>query len=118
MKLGRPGSNGFASVEARKTAQTGVAFTVATHPSATIVAMSERRLLLITAADCHLCAHARAVLTALGLEAREVDVESPEAQELATEGVPLAFRPVLCDGKRVLAYGRLSERVLRRTLAA
>ncbi len=81
------------------------------------MAMSEPRL-LITAADCHLCAHARAVLSALGLEAREVDVGSVEAQELARHGVPLVLLPVLLEGEQVLGYGRLSERALRRKLAA
>lgn len=84
----------------------------------TIDSMSERRLLLVTASDCHLCAHARRVLAELGLGAREVDVESPEARALAAAGVALAFLPVLWDGERVLAYGRLSERALRRRLAA
>ncbi len=80
--------------------------------------MSDRSLLLITAADCHLCAHARAVVAALGLEVREVDVESAEAHQLATHGVALVVLPVLLEGDRVLGYGRLSERALRRTLAA
>lgn len=79
--------------------------------------MSERTLVLITSSDCHLCARARTVLAALGLTAREVDVESREARELAEAGAPLAFLPVLWDGERVLAYGRLSERALRRKLA-
>lgn len=72
--------------------------------------------MLITAEDCHLCEHAHTVLAALGLEAREVSVDSPEAQLLAQRGLPLAFLPVLTDGERVLAYGRLSERRLRRDL--
>ena len=80
--------------------------------------MSGRRLRLITASDCHLCGHARAVLAALGLEASEVDVGSAEAHELAARGVPLAFLPVLLEGDQVLGYGRLSERSLRRKLAA
>lgn len=80
--------------------------------------MSDRSLLLITAADCHLCVHARAVVAALGLEVREADVESAEAHQLATHGVGLVVLPVLLEGDRVLGYGRLSERALRRTLAA
>lgn len=75
-------------------------------------------LVLITAHDCHLCSHARETLGALGLEAREVDAESAEARALAARGVPLAFLPVLWDGEHVIAYGRLSERRLRRELAA
>lgn len=74
-------------------------------------------LVLITSEDCHLCARARSVLAALGLPFREVDVESEEAQVLGAAGVPLAFPPVLWDGERIVAYGRLSERRLRRELA-
>lgn len=80
--------------------------------------MDERQLVLITASDCHLCAHARVVLMELGLEAREIDVASEEAQGLAKRGLPLAFLPVLWDGEQVLAYGRLSGRALRRKFAA
>lgn len=70
----------------------------------------------MTSHDCHLCEHGRGVLDALGLEAREIDVESGEAQDLAAGGVPLAFLPVLWDGERVVAYGRFSEKRLRREL--
>jgi glutaredoxin len=80
--------------------------------------MNERHLLLITAPDCHLCARARAVLAQLSLAAREVDVSSVEAGELAAAGVPLVLLPVLWDGERVLAYGRFSERALRKRLPA
>ncbi len=73
-------------------------------------------LLLITASDCHLCAHAREVLVALSVEAREIDADSDEVAELAARGVPLAFLPVLLDGERVLGFGRLSERRLRKDL--
>jgi hypothetical protein len=83
-----------------------------------LVVMNERHFLLITAADCHLCARARDVLASLSLTAREIDVCSVEAGELAGAGVPLVLLPVLWDGERVLAYGRFSERALRRRLAA
>ncbi len=66
---------------------------------------------------CHLCGHARSVLATLSLPAREVDVQSPEAEALAARGVPLAFLPVLWDGEEVLAYGHFSERRLRRDLS-
>lgn len=79
--------------------------------------VSGRNLVLIISADCHLCEHARSVLEALGLRAREIDVGGAEAQSLADAGVPLAVLPVLWDGERVLGYGRLSERALRRKLA-
>lgn len=80
--------------------------------------MSE--LILLTADDCHLCAHGRAVLDALAssglLQWREVDARSEEGRPLAATAPPL--RPVLLtpDG-RVLAYGRLSSQRLRRTLS-
>jgi hypothetical protein len=79
------------------------------------------RLMLLTAPECHLCDHARAVLDALVLERHidwcEVDGETPEGRRLAATVPPL--RPVLLapDGN-VLAYGRLSAKRLRRTLDA
>lgn len=75
-------------------------------------------LVLITGRDCHLCERAHEVLGLLSLKAHEIDVDSPEAHELAASGVPLAMLPVLWDGERVLAYGRFSERALRRKVAA
>jgi glutaredoxin len=78
--------------------------------------MAERELVLITSDGCHFCEHARDVLASAGVSAREVRVESDEALRLAEAGVPLAFLPVLWDGARVAAYGRLSERRLRREL--
>lgn len=73
-------------------------------------------LLYVTGADCHLCAHGRAVLASLGLEPRELDIDSPAAAALAERGISLSFLPVLTDGVRVLAYGRLSEKRLRKDL--
>jgi hypothetical protein len=81
------------------------------------VAPSHTPLLLITGHDCHLCEHGRGVLEALAVEARELDVESDEAAALAERGVPLGFLPVLTDGRRVIAYGRFSDKRLRRELA-
>ena len=73
-------------------------------------------LVFVTAHDCHFCDHGREVLAALDVQVREIPVESAEADRLATGGVPLAFLPVLTDGERVIAYGRLSEKRLRREL--
>ena len=73
-------------------------------------------LVFVTARDCHFCDHGRDVLAALDVEAREIPVEGAEAEQLAAHGVPLAFLPVLTDGERVLAYGRFSEKRLRREL--
>jgi hypothetical protein len=73
-------------------------------------------LVLVTSEGCHLCEHARTTLARLGLEARELSVDSAEARRLALLGVPLAFLPVLLDGTRLVAYGRFSERRLRKDL--
>lgn len=78
--------------------------------------MAEAGFVLVTSGDCHLCGHARGVLAALSLDVREIDIESPEAVELAARGVPLAFLPVLLDGSGVVAFGRLSEGRLRKDL--
>ena len=72
--------------------------------------------MLVTTGDCHFCDHADRVLHELGLEPREVDVGSADADELARSGIPLAFLPVLTDGERVIAYGRFSARRLRKEL--
>lgn len=73
-------------------------------------------LILITTDDCHFCERAHAVLAALGVEAHEVSVDSGEAEALASNGIPLAFLPVLTDGTHVIAYGRFSEKRLRKEL--
>jgi glutaredoxin len=80
--------------------------------------MDSMQLILVTGRDCHFCERAREVLAGLGIDAREVAVDSAEAAQLAKRGIPLAFLPVLTDGERVIAYGRLSERHLRKVLAA
>lgn len=74
-------------------------------------------LILVTGRDCHLCEHGRQVLAELDVRAREIDVDGDEAASLAARGVALSFLPVLTDGVRVLGYGRLSERRLRKELA-
>jgi hypothetical protein len=74
-------------------------------------------LVFVTTEDCHLCEHGRGVLDALGVERREIAAGSDEAATLAASGIPLSFMPVLTDGERVIAYGRLSEKRLRRELA-
>ena len=84
--------------------------------SDTTAAPAIGRLVYVTARDCHLCEHGRAVLRALGVEAAEVDVASGEAERLAAAGIPLVFLPVLTDGHRIVAYGRLSEKRLRKEL--
>lgn len=81
------------------------------------VTIPARAFVLVTAADCHLCAHAQEVLGALGIGVRVIDVGSPDAGALAARGVPLAFLPVLTDGRDVIAYGRFSARRLRKEFA-
>ena len=77
-------------------------------------------LVLLTAPDCHLCAHARQVLDMLAAEGllrwRELDADSVEGARLAASAPPL--RPVLFDATgQVIAYGRLSRRRLLRELS-
>lgn len=72
-------------------------------------------LQLLTAADCHFCERAKAVLAELGLDYREVDADSDAGRQLAATAPPM--RPVLYDGEgAVLAYGRLSLKRLRRQI--
>lgn len=76
-------------------------------------------LTLVTSPDCHLCAQGRKVLEQLAargfLQWRELSTATPEGCALEPTLPPL--RPVLLDeAGTVLAYGRLSERRLRRTL--
>ena len=73
-------------------------------------------LILVTDDDCHLCEHGRRVLEALAVDAHEVAVGGGEAAALAARGIPLAVLPVLTDGTRLIAYGRFSEKRLRREL--
>ena len=74
-------------------------------------------LILVTGDECHLCEHGRGVLATLGVEAREITVGGAEAAELAARGIPITFLPVLTDGVRLIAYGRFSEKRLRREFA-
>jgi hypothetical protein len=73
-------------------------------------------LVYVTTDDCHLCEHGREVLDSLGVERREIGDASEDAAGLAAAGIPLAFMPVLTDGERVIAYGRLSGKRLRKEL--
>lgn len=72
-------------------------------------------LTLVTATDCHLCEHSRSVLDRVGADWRELHDLSPEGERLTRSAPPL--RPLLFDDHgSVVAYGRLSERWLRREL--
>ena len=77
-------------------------------------------LLLLTSTDCHLCEHGKQVLAQLATEGRlswrALDDHSLEGSALAHSAPPL--RPVLFDEDgRVLGYGRLSAKRLRKQLA-
>ena len=72
-------------------------------------------LLLLTAPDCHLCQHGRTVLEELGVDWREVRDDSTDGRAIAAAAPPM--RPVLLtDTGRVIAYGRLSLKRLRKQL--
>ena len=77
------------------------------------------RATLVTAPECHLCEHARQVLSRLQrawpLVVDEVGWSSAEGQTLVRrDGVP--FPPALYVGGELHGYGRLSEGRLRRLL--
>jgi len=80
------------------------------------VTVAAEQLTLVTGADCHLCDRARRLLAELDVAAAEVDVSGDTAQALGARGIPLSFLPVLTDGGNVIAYGRFSERRLRKEL--
>lgn len=77
---------------------------------------------LLTKGDCDLCEHAKAVLARISADLPEVvvdtvDLNSDAGRQLA-ERSGMAFPPaVLLDGEP-FSHGRLSERRLRRALAA
>ena len=83
--------------------------------------MTVVRVTLLTAPDCELCEHAKAVLDRIG---RDYDLEVAECSTKTEEGKEFMVRHrvpfppgVLIDGE-AFSYGRLSERKLRRELAA
>ena len=72
-------------------------------------------LVLLTSSGCHMCAQARATLDELGVGWRELSDDTADGEQRARAAPPL--RPVLFDGDgRVVAYGRLSARRLRRDI--
>lgn len=78
-------------------------------------------IILLTKPDCDLCDHAKGILARVqadtGVEFETVDLTSERGRALA-DGAGMAFPPgVLIDGE-AFSYGRLSERKLRRALAA
>lgn len=78
-------------------------------------------LVFVTAPDCHLCAHGRPIVERLarsiGSSIRELGWDDEEAAALIRrDGVP--FPPALYLDGRLLGFGRLSERRLRRLARA
>jgi len=76
-------------------------------------------ILLLTQENCGFCEQASEVMERLSREywisITTLPIDSPEGQELATQG-GLLFPPgILIDGEP-FSYGRLSERKLRREL--
>jgi glutaredoxin len=83
--------------------------------------MTAVRVTLLTAPDCEWCEQAKAVLARVGwdydLEVTECSTATEEGRDLMVRH-RVAFPPgVLIDGE-AFSYGRLSERKLRRELAA
>lgn len=77
------------------------------------------RITLLTQEDCHLCDHAKEVLARVAedyrLEVEEISVTSDTGRTLATQAGILIAPGVLVDGVP-FAFGRLSERKLRKAL--
>lgn len=77
------------------------------------------RVTLVTASACHLCGHAREILTRISrtwpVALSEVQWASPDGQQLVRrDGVP--FPPALYIDGALVGYGRVSEGRLRRIL--
>jgi hypothetical protein len=77
------------------------------------------KVTLLTLHDCHLCEHARDVLSRLGRErpivVEEASWDSAEGQRLVQrDGIP--FAPAVYIDGSFAAYGRISEGALRRRL--
>jgi glutaredoxin len=74
---------------------------------------------LLTQPDCTYCEHAKEVLARVGQDhpvtVEEVDLRSPEGQQLATEHGVLFAPGIFVDGQP-FGFGRLSEKKLRRYL--
>lgn len=75
---------------------------------------------LLTQPDCRLCEHAKQVLERVGrdhpLRVTEIDLRSTEGERLAVDA-GVAFAPGILLNEKPFAYGRVSERKLRKTLA-
>ena len=80
-----------------------------------------RELTLLAVPGCPLSEHARQVLDTLAAEGllvwREVPTEAPGSERL-NNGAPELLPALVNESGRMVAHGRLSERALRRSLAA
>ena len=80
--------------------------------------MMRMRVTLVTAPDCHFCARGRAIVQRISqdgipLEVRELDwTDSAGTALVVRDGVH--FPPALYVDGELWAYGRLSERALRK----
>ena len=77
------------------------------------------KVTLLTLHDCHLCEHARDVISKLGREraivVEETAWDSAEGQRLVQrDGIP--FAPAVYIDGSFTAYGRISDGALRRWL--
>ena len=74
---------------------------------------------LLTQPDCALCEHAKQVLAKVSadhpLHLEEIGLDTRQGQDLAVRAGMLFAPGILLDGAP-FAYGRLSERALRRAL--
>lgn len=82
--------------------------------------MSEGQLVYLTSPDCAFCADGRAIVERLardmGLVVAEVPWDSPQGKALVERGGAF-FPPAVYLDDRLLGYGRVSERKLRKQLA-
>jgi|SRR5450759_2258631 glutaredoxin len=80
---------------------------------------SRRKILLLTAEDCHFCEQGKGTLDKLTrefpLDVEEVALESDRGRDLASKfGVP--FPPGLFLDGTFIGFGRISERKVRKLL--
>jgi hypothetical protein len=79
----------------------------------------QAQVTLLTQADCAMCDHAKQVLANVAgdhpLHITEIGLATEEGRALAAQAGVLFAPGVLLDG-HLFAYGRLSERKLRKTL--
>ncbi|MFF0131727.1 glutaredoxin family protein [Streptomyces mirabilis] len=73
-------------------------------------------LTLLTRADCAWCERAKKLLADFEAEVTEVSLDTDGGRELAARH-RLLFAPGLLYSDRLIAYGRLSARALRRELS-